>query len=473
MTTAATESSRPSASKRKRESATRAAASQLPAPPMLGGGLPLLGHALEMRRNPVELFQRGRDLYGDIFSLQLPGSPLSVMMSGPKAHQKFFRMSDKDMDMREVYKLMTPIFGKGIAYDAEPEIMKEQLAFFHDALRETRLRTYAQGFVEEAESFFGQWGDEGVVDLYQTGNELTIYTSSRSLLGPTFRQHLSDEFAKLYYEMEGGLNLLAFFAPNLPFVPAFRKRDRARARLGELISGIVAERRAKGLSEEDFLQTLMDAKYKDGRPLTEDEMTGLLLAIMFAGHHTSGVTFAWTAILLNQHPEWLARLRAEQERVLGDSTELTLEKLRAMHELEWTVKEVLRLYPPIIVMMRRVLTAFDFGGYHIPEQSMIMTSPAMAHRIPEVFANPNRFEPERFSPERDEDKKNPFGWISFGGGRHRCMGIVFAQLQLRAIFSHLIRNFDFELVEPLYEPDYSRLLVGPRTPCRARYRRRS
>jgi sterol 14-demethylase len=438
---------------------------------MLSGGLPLLGHALELRSRPVELFQRGRDLYGEMFSLRLPGSH-AIMMSGPKAQQKFFRLSDEDMDMREVYKLMTPIFGKGIAYDAEPEIMREQLAFFHDALRETRLRTYAQGFVEEAEDFFGKWGDEGVVDLYQVGNELTIYTSSRSLLGRNFRQKLSGEFQKLYYEMEGGLNLLAFFAPKLPLVPAFRRRDAARKRLGELIASIVADRREHGTGDEDFLQTLMDARYKDGRALTEDEMTGLLLAIMFAGHHTSGVTFAWTGILLNQNPEWIGRLREEQKDVLGDRSDLTLEDLRAMSLLECTIKETLRMYPPIIMMMRRVLKPFEYGGYAVPENAMIMTSPAMAHRIPEVFKDPNRFDPDRFGPERDEDKKNPMGWISFGGGRHRCMGIVFAQLQLRAVWSHLLRNFDFELLEPRYEPDYDRLLVGPRSPCRARYRRR-
>lgn len=445
--------------------------STLPTPPLLDGGLPLLGHSLELKRNPVELLQRGRDRHGDLFTLKLPGSPNTVVMSGPKAQHKFFRLRDSDMSMREVYKLMTPIFGKGIAYDAEPEIMNEQLAFFHEALRETRLRTYAQGFVEEAEDFFGKWGDEGVVELYETGNELTIYTSSRSLLGPSFREQLSDEFAKLYYEMEGGLQLLAFFAPNLP-IPAFRARDRARKRLGELISGIVAERRAKGLTSEDFLQTLMDAKYKNGRELTDDEMTGLLLAIMFAGHHTSGITFAWTGILLNQNPQWIERLRAEQDRILGDRTTLELEDLRAMTELEWVVKETLRLYPPIIMVMRRMLKGFDFGGYHVPEGAMVMASPAIAHRIPEVFRNPNRFEPDRFGPEREEDRKHPMSWISFGGGRHRCMGIVFAQLQLRAIWSHLLRNFDFELLEPRYEPSYERMLVGPRSPARVRYRRR-
>ena len=317
---------------------TQAADRRLPRPPMVPGGLPLLGHALEMRRNPVELFQRGRDLFGDVFSIGLPGTT-GVMMSGPKAQQKFFRMKDTDVDMRETYKLMTPIFGKGIAYDAEPEVMKEQLAFFRDALREHRLKTYAKGFVEEAEEFFGKWGDEGEVDLYEMGNQLTIYTSSRSLLGPKFREQLSDEFAKLYYEMEGGLNLLAFFAPNMPMVPAFKKRDRARKRLSELIAEIVRERRTKNdNSSEDFLQTLMDARYKDGRALTEDEMTGLLLAIMFAGHHTSGVTVAWTGILLNQNPEWIGRLREEQSRVLGDRTDLSLDDLKAMTQLEWSIK---------------------------------------------------------------------------------------------------------------------------------------
>ncbi|MEX1368876.1 MAG: cytochrome P450 [Nannocystaceae bacterium] len=446
--------------------------SSLPTPPVLSGALPLLGHALDLRRNPVELIQRGRDRFGDLFTLRLPGSPSTVVMTGPKAQQKFFRLRDDQVSMREVYKLMTPIFGKGIAYDAEPEIMKEQLGFFHEALRESRLRTYTDGFVEEAEDYFGKWGDTGQVELYEVGNELTIYTSSRSLLGRSFRENMSDEFAKLYYEMEGGLNLLAFFAPNLP-ISQFRKRDRARKRLGELIAGIVADRRAKGLESEDFLQTVMEAKYKDGRSPTEDEMTGLLLAIMFAGHHTSGITMAWTGILLAQNPQWIGRLRAEQERVLGDRTSLNLDDLRAMTELDWVIKETLRLYPPIIMVMRRVLEGFDFGGYHVPKDSMVMASPAVGHRIPEVFRNPNRFEPDRFGPEREEDRKSPMSWISFGGGRHRCMGIVFAQLQLRAIWSHLLRNFDFELIDSRYEPSYDRMLVGPRSPCRARYRRRT
>jgi sterol 14-demethylase len=92
--------------------------------------------------------------------------------------------------------------------------------------------------------------------------------------------------------------------------------------------------------------------------------------------------------------------------------------------------------------------------------------------MPEVFPEPHRFDPTRFLGPNSVDKKHPMAWIPFGAGRHRCMGIMFAQLQLRALWSHLLRNFDFETVGDSYEPDYARLLVGPRHPCRLRYRRR-
>lgn len=333
------------------------------------------------------------------------------------------------------------------------------------------MRTYAQGFIDEATDYFSKWDDTGIIDMYEVGNELTIYTSSRSLLGNEFRQQLSGEFARLYADMEAGLSALAFMAPNLP-TPAFRKRDKARARMVELITQIVEDRHRRGYVGDDMLQALMEATYKDGRKLSEDEISGLLLTIMFAGHHTSGVTFSWTGILLAQHPEWVAELRAEQRALLGDREHLTLEDLRAMPKLEATIKEVLRMYPPIVVMMRKVVNDFEFGGYDFPRGSMIFASPTVSHYMPEVFPEPHRFDPTRFLEPNSVDKKHPMAWIPFGAGRHRCMGIMFAQLQLRALWSHLLRNFDFETVGDRYEPDYARLLVGPHHPCRLRYRRR-
>ncbi len=439
-------------------------------PPMLSGALPFLGHALGLRRGPVDFIGEGRKKHGDVFAMKLPGAYTTVF-SGLEAHETFFRLPDEVVSQREVYQFMVPIFGKGVAYDATPDVMKEQMAFLHPGLREARLRTYAAAFVEEAESYFDKWQDEGVVDLYDIGNELTIYTSSRCLLGQDFRKHLSSEFARLYQHMEGGLTLLSFLNPYLP-TPAHRRRDKARARMGELISRIVAERRKEKREDSDILQTLMEATYADGRPLSEDEITGILLAVIFAGHHTSGVTFCWNQILMHQHPQYLQRVLDEQAAVLGGKDEVGIEHLRAMPLLERSIKETLRLYPPIIMVMRRVLQDFQHAGFDVPKGSMLLCSPAASHRIESIFARPDVYDPDRFGPGREEDKQHPLAFIPFGGGRHRCLGAVFATLQLIATASVLVRRFELELVEPDYAPDYKRILVGPRQPCRARFRRR-
>lgn len=438
-------------------------------PPMLPGGLPFVGHAAELRSNPVAMVQRGRDMFGDIFCVRLPGT-LGVVMTGHAAQEKYFRFRDDEVSQREAYQLMTPVFGKGIAYDAEPQIMKEQLGFFHGALRESRLRTYTDGFIAESEHFFGQWGDTGEVNMLEVGNEVTLYTSTRCLLGDKMRFKLSREFSELYADLEGGINVISFFAPYLP-LPAMRRRDKARVKMVEMIEKIVAERRLDPEGHEDILQTLVESSYADGRKLTVDEITGLILTIMFAGHHTSGVTFSWIAVLLAQHPHIFRRLVAEQREILGDRERITYDDLQKMKLLEGTIKEALRLYPPIILVMRRVLKAFEFQGKHVPEGSMIIASPAVGHRVPDVFPEPHRFDPDRYLAGREEDKRWPYGHIAFGAGRHRCMGIVFAQLQLRALWSHLLRNFELDMLDPSYPVDYTNLIAGPRPPCRIRYRR--
>ncbi len=440
------------------------------APPMLPGGLPVVGHAVEMRTNPVSMIHRGRAMFGDIFSLRLPGA-LGVAMTGHAAQEKYFRFKDDEVSQREAYQLMTPVFGKGIAYDAEPHIMKEQLGFFHSALRDSRLRSYADGFVAEAEHTFGKWGREGVANMLEAGNEVTLYTSTRCLLGEKMRHNLSKEFSDLYHDLEGGINVVSFFAPYLP-LPSMLRRDRARVKRVEMITRIAPARRGDPQVHEDILQTLIDARYADGRALTEDEITGLILTIMFAGHHTSGVTFSWIAVLLGQHPHIARRLIEEQRQILGDREHLTYEDLQQMKLLEGTIKEALRLFPPIHLVMRRVLKAFDFGGYHVPENAMLLASPAVSGRIPEIFAEPQRFDPDRYGPGGEGNKTPPSAPTASGAAPHRARGIVFAQLQLRALWSHLLRHFDFELLDASYPVDYTNLIAGPTPPCRIRYRRK-
>lgn len=437
---------------------------------MLAGGWPLLGHAPALRRDPVGLLRGGHARFGDLFSFRLPRTRVTAFL-GPRAQAAFFGAPEDQLSAREVYRFTVPIFGRGVVYDASPPIFDEQMGFFFPALRDERLRTYARVMQEEVETYTDAWGDAGEVDLAVALNELTVFIATRCLIGDEMRRRVSQEFAHLYHDLERGINLVAFFNPHLP-LPAFRRRDRARARVATLIAGVIAERRERGGENEDFLQTLMAARYRDGRALSDDEITGLLLGTIFAGQHTSAVMGAWTGLLLLEHPEHLPAVLAEQREVLPDDRIVDLPALRRLVALERCIKEAERMHPPLVMLMRRVVRDLAYGDYVVPAGDLAMVSPAAGHRLAEVFRDPDRYDPDRFGPGRQEDRAVKHALIGFGGGHHRCIGSTFAEHQIKVIWSVLLRRFDLTLARAGHRPDYSTFVVGPRPPCIVRYRRR-
>ncbi len=439
-------------------------------PPMLPGGLPYLGHAWALRRDPARVLLDGHARFGAVFGLRLAGARVTALV-GPRAQAAFFGATEDQLSAREVYQFTVPIFGRGVVYDAPPAVMDEQMGFLFPALRDERLRAYARVMQAEAEAYVAGWGDAGEVDLLAALNELTVFIASRCLVGAEFRSRLSRDLAHLFHDLERGINFAAMVNPYLP-LPAFRRRDRARARMAALITRIIAERRAGARGGEDFLEVLMAARYADGRGLADDAIVGLLISTIFAGQHTSTVMGAWTGLLMLEHPGVMPDVLDELERELGGE-EITLEGLRRLVALERCIKEAERMHPPLVMLMRRVLRDFECGGYVTPAGSLAMVSPAAGHRLPEVFAEPDRYDPDRFGPARQEDRRTKHALIGFGGGHHRCIGATFAQQQIKVIWSVLLRTFELSLARTGHRPDYSTFVVGPRRPCIVRYRRRA
>ena len=365
-----------------------------------------------------------------------------------------------------------PVFGRGVAYDASPEIMAEQLGFLFPALREAAMRKFARLMFKEASAFADALGEEGDIDLPQAMNELTVRIASRCLIGQEVRDRVDTGFAEAYRDLQKGINTLGFFFPRLP-TPAHRSRDRARRRVAALFSAIMAARRHAGSGPDDFMQTLMNARYKDGRALSDDEITGILLTVLFAGQHTSAVLATWTGLELFRAPAYVARLREEAREVYRDAGSMSLDSLQRQPAMENAVREGERLHPPLILLIRKVLEPLRYRGSVVPAGTMAMVSPAVSHRLPHVFADPERFFPDRFAPPASEDRQHHYALIGFGGGKHACMGKNFAYMQLKAIWTVLLDRFDFTADSGFPRPNYGSWVTGPETPCRVRYRRRA
>ena len=440
-------------------------------PPKMPGALPIFGHMLSFGKNPFQYMMTLRNTLGEIGEFRMFHQKM-VLMTGPEANEAFFRAADAQLDQSQAYKIMTPIFGKGVVFDAPPHKKDQQLRMLMPVLRDKPMRGYAQVIVQEVEQMVADWGDSGEIDILEFMKELTIYTSSHCLLGDEFRYELNEEFAKIYHDLEKGVNPLAFVFPYLP-LPVFRRRDKARVRLQELVTGIIAKRAQKTEKSEDAFQLLIESKYDDGSHLSAHEITGMLIGTIFAGHHTTAGTAAWTLLELARRPEQLNLVLKELDTHFGVDGEVTFQSLREIPALESTIKEVLRLHPPLIFLIRKVMKDFHFKGYTVKAGKYVCASPRVSHRIADVFPDPEKFDPDRYSEERQEDAK-PFSWIAFGGGKHKCTGNAFAMLQLKAIFSILLRRYTFELIDDKdnYQDDFTQMVVQPVSPCRVRYKKR-
>ncbi|MEZ5505036.1 MAG: cytochrome P450 [Gammaproteobacteria bacterium] len=440
-------------------------------PPRLRGGLPLLGHMLPFAKNPFRFMKKVSDDVGEIAQFKIFNQRM-VLLTGDEASTLFYRSSDEQLDQSAAYKLMTPIFGEGIIFDAPIDRKNQQLKMLMPSLRMEAMRHHSDKIVQEVEDMMMKWGDSGEVDLVAEMKQLTINTASHCLLGREFRYELTDEFAAIYHDLERGVNALAYSFPNLP-IPAFRARDRARKRLHQLVGDIVKKREAQAEKPTDMFQMLIDARYDDGSKLTTNEITGMLVGAIFAGHHTSSGTAAWVLLELLKHPQILRNVRKEVDDLFGADGKVTFQSLREVPKLENVLKEVLRLHPPLIVLMRQVAEPLVYKHYRINVGDMVWAAPPVTHRMSHLFPNPEVFDPDRYNDERAEDK-NLMAYQPFGGGKHKCSGNAFAMFQIKAIFAVLLRKYDFELVDPpaAYVDDYGEMIVQPKSPCRVRYRRR-
>ena len=434
------------------------------------------GHLAEMRVDPIGLFQRLRDECGDIGRFRLADRDV-VLVSGAEANEQFFRAPDSMLDQAAAYPFMTPIFGKGVVFDASPEERQQMLK--NQALRGDMMRGHAATIEAEINRMVGEWGDEGEIDLLDWFAELTIYTTSSCLIGKPFREELDARFAQHYHDLEKGTDALAYVDPYLD-IESFRTRDAAREALVELVQAIIDKRVARAEAhggkvpreERDLLDVLISID------MTADYITGIFISMMFAGHHTSSGTAAWALIELMRHPEAMKDVVAELDDLYADGpdgpVQISFQALRSIPRLEAALKETLRLHPPLIILLRLVQEEIELAGHLIAPGTMVAASPKVSNRIGSDFPEPDSFDPGRYVDGRQEDLVNRWTWIPFGAGKHRCVGSAFAMMQLKAIFSVILRDYTFEMVQPSedYRDDVSKMVIQLAQPCRVKYRRR-
>ncbi len=438
----------------------------LETPPVVPGAKPGLGHLIEFGRNRPALIMRGLEEVGRVFTIKLGPQNVAVLI-GPEHHRVFFTETDKKLNIATPYKFLRAAFGEVLFIAGHDEYLRQR-PFVTQAFRREKMVHYIEVMNREVQKWLDSLGDEGTFEVVETMGRLAQDVAGNALMGERFQREAGREFWDLYADLSKGIDPV--LPPNLP-LPKFWRRDRARQKMAAIMRPILDERRANPDQHDDFLQDFVNARYKDtDEPIEDEVLLNLMLGLMFAGHETTSGQAAWNVILLLQHPEYLALVREEIDRLAPYGTAIDGKVMHSLTHMNYAITETERLRPSADILMRDVDEDIEIGGYYIPAGWRVMLGGEVAHRLPDLFDEPDYYDPLRFAPERAEDKADRYSLIGFGGGGHKCTGMNFANNEISVISALLLQQFDLELLTP--KPGVQRGTGANRpTPTTIRYRR--
>ena len=223
-----------------------------------------------------------------------------------------------------------------------------------------------------------------------------------------------------------------------------------------MLLGLIEERRNRPASTQDVLSQIVHAEFEDGSKLDNVQILGHLNILLIAGHETTTTLSAWLIYQLATLQDHWAVLQAEVDEVMADipigRTDLspTKEMLSKLDKLENFIKETGRLYSPVFQVPRVTHEDVEYNGVTIPAGTRVRLSLAGSHMNPEIFADPDSFDPDRFAPPRREDRARPYSLVTFGGGPRICIGINFAQIEVKVLAAHMLRHYK---IAPHSQPD--------------------
>ncbi|KAI9143253.1 lanosterol 14-alpha demethylase erg11 [Paraphysoderma sedebokerense] len=468
-------------------------------PPHIPHLVPFIGSMVTMGMEPIKFLQNAKEKYGPIFTFTMFGREMTYVL-GPDGNNFLFNAKLANVSAEEAYRTLTkPVFGEDVVYDVNNAVLMEQKRFIKGALSIDNLRSYVSYIEEETVHYLSRWkGVTGTAELAKAMAELTIMTASRCLMGKEVRSKLDETVAQLYLDLDGGFQPINLLFEWLPLA-SYKKRDIAHKKMHDLFRSIIEERRKSGnMDNNDVLQHLMSsAEYKNGRACSDKEAANLMIALLMAGQHTSSTTSTWALSFLAENPNVVQDLIKEQKEVLGENRDgITFDKLKQMVLLDSVIRETLRLRPPIIMIIRKVMEDIHYQGYVIPKGHYLGASPAVSQLDESVYTNATKFDPYRWiktdekmddllKKEKEQGLDYGFGivggsarshYLPFGAGRHRCIGEPFAYIQLKTILATFIKEFDsfkFAAGQKFPKSDYTTLIVMPEKPVMIEYHRES
>jgi cytochrome P450 family 110 len=398
--------------------------------------------------DPLTYMDKCAREYGDIFTTQWGNLQPFVMLSHPQAIQEMLTSSAFEAP-GHLNSILKPMLGEQSMIILSGEKHKRQRQLLMPPFHGERMRNYGQQICDIALDVASKWSVDRSFVARTAMQEVTMRVILHAVFGldngprlEKLKPLLASVVDMTSSPLRSSILFFGWMQQDLgPWSPWGRMKQRQR-KVDELIYAEIAERRQQpNANRTDILSLMMTARDENGQPMTNQELRDELMTLLFAGHETTATALAWAFYWIHSLPSVREKLLQELDS-LGENPD-PMEIFRLPY-LSAVCQETLRIYPVgMLTFPREVKSPVELMGHQLEPGTVVVGSIYLTHRREDLYPEPLQFKPERFL----ERQFSPYEYLPFGGGSRRCIGMALAQLEMKLVLTHILRNFELALTE--------------------------
>ena len=398
---------------------------------------------------PLEVLEERVQRYGDTFALGRDTSTPLVYISNPKAIQQILTTNPEMFEIGRGNGVLQFLLGENSLILLDGQKHQRQRRLLIPPFHGERMRTYGKLICDITEQVISQWKIGEPFKVRSVTQEISL----RVILSAVFGLDKGQRFDQLQQLLSSLLDVIGSpLTSSFLFFPSLQKDLgawspwgrflRQKQQVDQLIFDEIQQRREQTSPPgDDILSLLLSARDEAGQPMTNEELRDELLTLLVAGHETTASALAWALYWVDRLPEVRDRLLSELDTLPADAEPTAISQLPYLNAVS---QETLRIYPIAINPFPRTLKApMELMGYQFEPGTTLLISVYLTHHREDIYPEPKQFKPERFL----ERQFSPYEYLPFGGGNRLCIGMAFAQYEMKLVLATILSRYDLTLAD--------------------------
>ncbi len=419
--------------------------------------------------SPMSFMETCAERYGDMFTVRLQSkSPPLIFVSNPEVLQQILTNDTKGLEAPgDTNLVFESLLGKRSVITISGAEHQRQRQLLLPPFHGERMRSYSEIISDISEKVISQYQIGQPFNIRSVAQAITLRVIMQAVFGldeGPRAEKLQHFLGEMLEKGSSVLSVALLYFPALQRdfgqINFWGKQMRRQQNADKLIYEEIRERREQpDPSRTDILSLLMAARDEAGQPMTDEELRDELMTLLVAGHETTATAIAWAFYWIHKIPSIRQKLLQELDS-LGDNPDPSA--IFKLPYLNAVCSETLRIYPVAMLTFPRVVrTPLSLGGYELEPGTTVMGSIYLTHQREDLYPEPKQFKPERFL----ERQFSPYEYLPFGGGARRCIGLAFAQLEMKLALAKILSSRELELVDNgEVRPKRRGLVTGPDHP---------